>query len=92
MTVQEIATKVAKASGTSVVLTKSILEEAFSEAISALANGEDFSLGDIGKLTPVARAARKARNPLTGASIDVPAKTVVKLKMSKFLKDTLKTR
>lgn len=40
----------------------------------------------LGRLKAVTRSARKARNPKTGASIDVPAKVVLKLVTAKGVK------
>lgn len=45
----------------------------------------EYTLGKSGKLVSQERAARTARNPTSGASIEVPAKRVAKLKASKDL-------
>jgi DNA-binding protein HU-beta len=50
-----------------------------------LKSGGDVTLGGVGKLSSAKRDARQARNPSTGAVIDVPAKTVVKFKVAKDL-------
>jgi DNA-binding protein HU-beta len=39
----------------------------------------------------VERAARTGRNPATGASIEIPAKTVLKFKIAKAAKDAMLT-
>lgn len=57
---------------------------AYSETKS---NGE-FVIPGIGKLVKVARAARVGRNPATGASINIPAKTVVKFRVAKIAKES----
>lgn len=54
-----------------------------------LKSGGDVTLGGVGKLSSAKRDARQARNPSTGAMIDVPAKTVVKFKVAKELADTV---
>lgn len=51
-------------------------------------NGE-FSLPGLGKLVKKERAARTGRNPLTGESITIPAKTVVKFRVAKQAKDAV---
>lgn len=51
--------------------------------------GDEISLQNIGKFTVKERAAGVARNPRTGEAIEVPAKKVVKFKVSKPLADTL---
>ncbi|MDO8180178.1 MAG: HU family DNA-binding protein [Undibacterium sp.] len=57
----------------------------------ALAKGEDVALPGVGKFTIDRRAARKGRNPATGAEIDIPAKTVPKFSAAKSLKDVVAT-
>ncbi len=49
----------------------------------------EFILPGIGKLTKQKRKARLGRNPKTGASIKIPAKTVVKFRISKTAKDAI---
>jgi DNA-binding protein HU-beta len=51
-------------------------------------NGE-FVLPGFGKLVKMKRAARQGRNPATGATIQIPAKTVVKFRLSKAAKDAV---
>ncbi|MCU0662259.1 MAG: HU family DNA-binding protein [Myxococcota bacterium] len=49
----------------------------------------EFSLPGIGKLVKAKRAARTGRNPQTGESIKIPAKTVVKMRLAKACKDAI---
>ncbi len=51
--------------------------------------GGEFSIPGLGKLVKKQRAARTGRNPLTGAEIKIPAKTVVKFRVAKQVKDTV---
>jgi DNA-binding protein HU-beta len=46
-----------------------------------------FTLPGIGKLVVVKRKARKGRNPQTGEEIHIPAKTVLKFRISKAAKE-----
>lgn len=48
-----------------------------------------FTIPGIGKLVLVHRKARKGRNPATGEVIDIPAKNVVKFRISKLAKDAI---
>jgi len=48
-----------------------------------------FTLPGIGKLVLVNRAARIGRNPATGATINIPAKRVVKFRVAKAAKDAI---
>lgn len=54
---------------------------------NALKGDDEVTIPNIGKLGTTKRAAREARNPSTGATITVPAKTVVKFKPAKDLAD-----
>ena len=47
----------------------------------------EFTVPGIGKLIVVDRKARTARNPKTGAEIQVPAKKALKFRISKAAKD-----
>lgn len=48
-----------------------------------------FTLPGIGKLVLVNRKARMGRNPATGEAIHIPAKTVVKFRVSKACKEAV---
>ena len=50
---------------------------------------DTFTLPGIGKLVLKNRAARVGRNPKTGASIQIPAKRVVKFRIAKAAKDAI---
>ena len=48
-----------------------------------------FTLPGIGKAVLVKRKARVGRNPATGEPINIPAKTVVKIRVAKAFKDAI---
>ncbi|HEY9171411.1 MAG TPA: HU family DNA-binding protein [Verrucomicrobiae bacterium] len=48
-----------------------------------------FTLPGLGKLVLVNRKARVGRNPMTGATINIPAKRVVKFRVAKAAKDAI---
>jgi DNA-binding protein HU-beta len=48
-----------------------------------------FILPGLGKLVKAHRKARMGRNPATGETIKIPAKTVVKFKVAKACKDAV---
>lgn len=56
---------------------------------SELTRSGEFVLPGMVKLVVQNRLARKGRNPATGATIDIPAKTVVKARIAKQLKDSV---
>lgn len=51
-------------------------------------NGE-FTIPGLGKLVKAQRAARMGRNPATGETIKIKAKTTVKFRLSKSAKDAV---
>ncbi len=51
-------------------------------------NGE-FTIPGIGKLVKAERKARLGRNPQTGETIKIKAKTVVKFRVAKAAKDSI---
>ena len=62
------------------------------EELAALAykNAKNtFTFPGVGKLVLVNRKARMGRNPATGAEIKIPAKKVVKFRVSKAAKDSI---
>ncbi len=64
------------------------------DTLTALAYSEvktsgEMTLPGLGKLVKKHRAARMGRNPLTGAQIQIPAKTVVKFRVAKAAKDAV---
>lgn len=48
-----------------------------------------FVVPGLGKLVKVQRKARQGRNPATGATISIPAKTVVKFRVAKAAKEAV---
>lgn len=48
-----------------------------------------FTLPGVGKFSKTKRKARKGRNPMTGETIKIPAKTVVKMRLSKAFKEAV---
>ena len=52
----------------------------------ALEVGEEVAIPQFGKFVPVAKPARNARNPKTGETIKVPAKTVIKFRPGSALR------
>jgi DNA-binding protein HU-beta len=61
----------------------------FDLAVKETKKNGAFVLPGFGKLVKVQRKARMGRNPATGESIKIPAKTVVKFRLSKVCKDAI---
>jgi DNA-binding protein HU-beta len=69
--------------------TSSIIEEMAVLAIAETKKAGVFTFPGIGKLVLVKRKARVGRNPATGESINIPAKTVVKMRVAKACKEAI---
>jgi DNA-binding protein HU-beta len=57
--------------------------------IERVKSGEKLLISGLGTLSLKAKPARKARNPKTGETVDVAAKTVVKFTTAKALKQAI---
>lgn len=75
-------------------LKKKVAAQIFEE-LASLAYKEaknSFTIPGIGKLVLVNRKARLGRNPKTGETIQIPAKTVVKFRIAKAAKEAVLVR
>ena len=66
-----------------------VLEAVTVMAYSQVKSAGEFVVPGIGKLVKVHRQARLGRNPATGESIQIPAKTVVKFRVAKAAKEAV---
>ena len=64
----------------SAALAAKVIDAALDAAVEAAKKGEGVQLVGFASLSVINKAARKAKNPQTGAIIDVPARKVVKIK------------
>ncbi len=67
----------------------SVIDEMAVLAIAETKKAGAFTFPGIGKLVLVKRKARLGRNPATGEPINIPAKTVVKMRVAKACKDSI---
>ncbi len=84
-TLQHLADKMDKSKKEVSEMMDAIVELAYQETKKS---GE-FTLPGLGKLQKKAREARMGRNPATGESIKIPAKTVIKFRIAKAAKDAI---
>ena len=69
-----------------------IIDEVAALALSETKKTGAFTLPGIGKLVISKRKARMGRNPATGETIKIPAKTVVKMRIAKACKEVIVPR
>ncbi len=65
------------------------MDELTNIAMKETKNNGVFTLPGFGKLRKVNRKARMGRNPQTGEAIKIPAKTVVRFRISKACKEAV---
>jgi len=89
MNKQDLVAKIAQDAN----LTKRQAEDALNAFVNAvkesLGKGENVSLVGFGTFAVSERAARKGRNPQTGAEIQIPARKVPVFRAGKGLKEAL---
>ena len=66
-----------------------IIDAVLKGIYKGILENEKVTFKSFGAFHKVARKARKANNPRTGESVNVPAKTVVTFKMSRQMKNDL---
>jgi len=87
MTKSQIMGAVAEKAGLTKKEAKAAVEALVQLAYKEAKNG--FTVPGLGKLVKARRKARQGRNPATGESIRIPAKTVLKFRLSKAAKDAI---
>lgn len=65
------------------------LESLAETAVKETKKSGVFVIPGLGRLVKSNRKAREGRNPQTGEKIKIPAKTVVKFRVAKAVKDTI---
>ena len=70
-------------------LTAAFFEELFKLAVKETKSSGKFVIPGIGRAVKAHRKARLGRNPATGETIKIKAKTVVRLRAAKAFKDAV---
>ena len=91
-TKSELVEAVANITGTSKAEANRAVDAVFTTITDNLVKGEDVRLTGFGSFTTARRAARKGRNPATGAAIKIKASKGIRFKASKTLKDRVNSR
>ncbi|HYQ48034.1 MAG: integration host factor subunit beta [Nitrospirae bacterium] len=72
--------------------TEIVVETVFESIKKALMSGEKIEIRGFGNFRLKNRKPRKARNPKTGESVEVPGKKVLYFKVGKALKEALNSK
>jgi DNA-binding protein HU-beta len=89
LTKSQIASKFAEKFDLKKKLAAEIVDYVAELAYKETRNAGVFTLPGIGKLVLSKRKARKGFNPATGEQINIPAKTVVKMRIAKACKEAI---
>ncbi|WP_423245976.1 HU family DNA-binding protein [Periweissella cryptocerci] len=87
---QDLIDQVASATGLTKKDSSAAVDAVFNSIQDSLAKGEKVQLIGFGNFEVRERAARKGRNPQTGAEIEIAASVVPAFKPGKALKDAVK--
>ena len=89
MTQSEIINQLADKSGLKKTDVKGLFDSLAAMATSEVKKSGEFTLPGFGKFVKTKRKAREGRNPATGETIKIAAKTTVKFKVGKAMKDAV---
>lgn len=89
MTKSQLMRHLADQAGIAKKAATAVVEELVNTAIRETKGKGTFVVPGIGKLRKAHRKARMGRNPQTGAAIRIPAKTVVRFRVSKTCKEAI---
>lgn len=89
MTQSEVVNHFAEKFGMKRAQAKELFEELATLATNEVKSNGEFVLPGFGKLVLSQRKAREGRNPATGETIQIPAKTTLKFRVGKGLKDSV---
>ncbi len=89
MTQTEIVNSIAEKTGLKKAQAKEFFTALATMASSEVKKSGEFTLPGFGKLVKATRKAREGRNPATGETIKIAAKTTVKFRVGKAMKDAI---
>lgn len=89
MNKNELAAAVAEKSGLGKGDAASAVDAVFATITETLSGGGDVRVLGFGNFVVQQRAATTGRNPMTGATVDIPAKRVPKFSAGKALKEAV---
>ena len=92
MTQTEIVNTLADQAGLKKTDVKGLFDAIADLAAKEVKKNGEFTLPGFGKLVKATRKAREGRNPATGEPIKIAAKTTVKFRLGKAMKDAVGTK
>ena len=92
MTQSEVFNHFAEKTGMKRAQVKEFFDELYNLASTEVKGNGEFVLPGFGKLVKSERKAREGQNPATGETIQIPAKTTLKFRVGKGMKDSVLPR
>lgn len=89
MTKKEIVRSISEVTGLSQAKVREVVQQTFDTIVDTLAREKRIELRNFGVFEVRKRAARKARNPKSGATIEVPEKYVVNFRPGKEMEEQM---
>jgi len=89
MTKSQLIASLAESTGLSKKETVAFMDKLAETVYKEVKKNGECVVPGFGKLVKASRKAREGRNPATGETIKIPAKTVVKFRVAKAVKDTI---
>ncbi|MEN8139780.1 MAG: HU family DNA-binding protein [Thermodesulfobacteriota bacterium] len=90
MNKSELVDNMASAAAISKAAAEKSLTALLESITNALSDGDKVTLVGFGTFSTSDRAARQGRNPQTGATIEIPARTIARFKPGSKLADAVK--
>ena len=91
VTKKELVDRIAGQTGNKRVVVKSVIQSLLDEMISELGRGNRLEFRDFAVFETKVRPARLGQNPKTLQPVHVPPKRVVRFKLGRLMKKTLRT-
>ena len=89
MTKSEFVDQVADRAGLNKKEAANAVDAVLETIEGALKRGSEVTFSGFGKFSVSKRSAREGRNPATGETIQIPAKTTLKFRVGKGMKDSV---
>ena len=89
ITKKDLILRVADITGQRQSVARDIIQSFIDEIVAELVSGNRLELRDFGVFEVRRREPRKARNPKTGAQVQVPPKRIVTIKPGKLMKERI---
>jgi integration host factor subunit beta len=91
VTKKDLVMRIAEATGCKKAVVKLMVQDFLHEIVKELAQGNRLEFRDFGVFEVRRRGRRKARNPRTGACLDLPPRATVHFKPGRLLREPSET-